>query len=116
MTLQLQPLYKRSITFLEKDDSDLGAQISTFGNQHEFADFTWFPSQKKVLYRIDDRVPYNTTGNGVFDFFGLSPVSSFLTAVSRTIGLSMITHKINSTLILISSIVVNFLFLFFVFE
>nr|XP_027100594.1 probable L-gulonolactone oxidase 6 [Coffea arabica] len=85
VTLQLQPLYKRSITFLEKDDSDLGAQISTFGNQHEFADFTWFPSQKKVLYRIDDRVPYNTNGNGVFDFFGLSPVSSFLTAVSRTI-------------------------------
>ncbi|KAL3510404.1 hypothetical protein ACH5RR_029805 [Cinchona calisaya] len=83
VTLQLQPLFKRSITFLEKNDSDFGDQVSTFGREHEFADITWFPSQNRLLYRIDDRVPSNTTGNGVFDFVGLSPIPSLIMAVSR---------------------------------
>lgn len=86
MTLQLQPLFKRSITHIEKSDSDLEDQMSTFGKQHEFADFYWYPSQHKVVYRVDNRVPSNTTGNGVFDFMGLRSTPSLALAVLRGAG------------------------------
>ncbi|CAI9769616.1 unnamed protein product [Fraxinus pennsylvanica] len=71
VTLKLQPLFKRSITYVRKNDSDLGEQAVSFGRQHEYADFIWYPSQKRVAYRIDDRVPSNTSGNGLLDFPGL---------------------------------------------
>ncbi|XP_027095499.2 probable L-gulonolactone oxidase 6 isoform X3 [Coffea arabica] len=84
VTLQLQPLFKRSITYVQKNDSDFGDQASTFGRQHEFADFTWYPSQHKVVYRIDDRVPSNTTGNGLYDFMGFRSTPSLFLALIRT--------------------------------
>nr|XP_027100800.1 probable L-gulonolactone oxidase 6 [Coffea arabica] len=83
VTLQLQPLFKRSITYEEKSDSELEDQVSTFGKQHEFADFNWYPSQHKVVYRIDDRVPSSTAGNGVFDSTGLRPAASLALATLR---------------------------------
>ena len=52
MTLKLQPVFKRSITLSERHDSDLGDDAAKFGRQHEFADFTWYPSQRKVVYRF----------------------------------------------------------------
>nr|XP_027098253.1 probable L-gulonolactone oxidase 6 isoform X2 [Coffea arabica] len=84
VTLQLQPLFKRSITYVQKNDSDFGDQASTFGRQHEFADFTWYPSQRKVVYRIDDRVPSNTTGNALYDFMGFRSTPSLFLALIRT--------------------------------
>ncbi|CAI9096797.1 OLC1v1033012C1 [Oldenlandia corymbosa var. corymbosa] len=84
ITLKLQPNFKRSLTFLEKNDSDLGDQALTFGKAHEFADFNWFPSQKKVVYRIDDRVPTNTSGKGLDDFIGFRSTSSLVLAALRT--------------------------------
>ncbi|CAA2968507.1 probable L-gulonolactone oxidase 6 [Olea europaea subsp. europaea] len=48
--LKSQPLFKRSVV------------------QHEYADFMWHPSQKQVVYRIDHRVPFNTSGNEGMDF------------------------------------------------
>ncbi|XP_060202138.1 probable L-gulonolactone oxidase 6 [Lycium barbarum] len=72
VTLKLQPVFKRSITRSKRNDSDLGDDAAKFGRQHEFADFTWYPSQRKVVYRIDDRVPANTRGNGLDDFIGIS--------------------------------------------
>lgn len=67
VTLKLQPMFKRSITYLTTNDSDLGDQAVVFGNQHEFADMNWYPSQRKVVYRIDDRVPSNTDGNALYE-------------------------------------------------
>ena len=86
MTLQLQPMFKRSITLLEKNDSDLADQVSTFGRQHEFADLTWYPSQSKVVYRIDDRVSSGTPGNGVYDFAAFRSVPSQYLAMARSLG------------------------------
>ncbi|KAG8391992.1 hypothetical protein BUALT_Bualt01G0245300 [Buddleja alternifolia] len=63
VTLKLQPLFKRSITYTAKNDSNFGDEVIRFGRLHEFADFTWYPSQKRVIYRIDDRVSSNTSGN-----------------------------------------------------
>ncbi|KAL3502090.1 hypothetical protein ACH5RR_036539 [Cinchona calisaya] len=84
VTFQLQPLFKRSITYVQMNDSDLGDQVETFGRQHEFADFTWYPSQHKIVYRIDDRVPSNTTGNGLYDLMGFRSTPSLFLAIIRT--------------------------------
>ncbi|XP_059634440.1 probable L-gulonolactone oxidase 6 [Cornus florida] len=82
VTLRMQPLFKRAVTFLERNDSDLGDQAVSFGHQHEFADLTWYPSQRKVVYRIDDRVTSNASGNGLNDFTGFR---STLSLVLKTI-------------------------------
>lgn len=70
-----------------KNDSDLGDEAVSFGRQHEFADINWYPSQRKAIYRIDDRVSSNTSGNGLYDYI---PFRSTLTpqlAIVRTAGL-----------------------------
>jgi len=69
-----------------KDDSDLGDELVTFGRKHEFADVTWYPSQQKAVYRIDDRVSVNTSGNGLYDFFPFRSTLSAALAVVRTTG------------------------------
>ncbi|KAM3262970.1 hypothetical protein ACQJBY_053243 [Aegilops geniculata] len=70
VTLQLQPMFKRSVTFLERDDSDLAAQVAVWGNLHEFGDMTWLPRQGKVIYRQDDRVDVSSPGDGLNDYLG----------------------------------------------
>lgn len=84
VTVKLEPLFKRSVTLLTRDDSDLSEDALSLGKQHEFADFTWYPSQQKVVYRMDDRVPSNTSGNGRNDFTGFRATSSLLLALIRT--------------------------------
>ncbi|VVA25546.1 PREDICTED: L-gulonolactone oxidase [Prunus dulcis] len=84
VTLNLQPMFKRSITYLRKNDSDLGDQVVGFGKQHEFADVLWYPSQHKAVYRMDDRVSSNTSGNGFFDFIPFRATSSLELAIIRT--------------------------------
>ncbi|TKV92819.1 hypothetical protein SEVIR_9G185600v4 [Setaria viridis] len=70
VTLQLQPLFKRSVTFDERDDGDLEEQLAKFGYQHEFADIAWYPGHRRAVYRIDDRLPLSAPGDGVLDFIG----------------------------------------------
>ncbi|KAK9664845.1 hypothetical protein RND81_14G073200 [Saponaria officinalis] len=84
VTFKLQPLFKRNITYkTTKDDIDLGDKALTFGQQHEFGDITWLPSQRKVIYRIDDRVPVSTPGNGVYDFTSLRSIPKSLLESAR---------------------------------
>ncbi|CAH2071201.1 unnamed protein product [Thlaspi arvense] len=59
VTFELQPMFKRSLTYLMKDDLDFDDQDPIFGGIHEFADLVWLPSQGKVVYRMDDRVAKN---------------------------------------------------------
>ncbi|XP_052306834.1 probable L-gulonolactone oxidase 6 isoform X2 [Populus trichocarpa] len=85
VTLQLQPLFKRSISYVVKKDTDLGDQVASFGRQHEFADITWYPSQGKAVYRIDDRISSNTSGNGLYDYIAFrSTLSLGLAAIRAT--------------------------------
>ncbi|KAI4328972.1 hypothetical protein L6164_021282 [Bauhinia variegata] len=84
VTLKLESRFKRSITYVTKNDSDLGDQVLTFGQQHEFADITWYPSQRKAKYRIDDRVPTNTSGNGLYNFIPFRSTSTAVLAATRT--------------------------------
>nr|GMD95155.1 probable L-gulonolactone oxidase 6 [Ipomoea batatas] len=76
VTLKLEPMFKRSITYIGKDDANLGDEAVVFGSQHEFGDITWFPSEHRVLYRIDDRVPTNTPGDGLYDFLAFQTTDS----------------------------------------
>ncbi|MCH82287.1 L-gulono-14-lactone dehydrogenase-like, partial [Trifolium medium] len=48
------------------------------------ADVSWYPSQQKALYRIDDRVSVNTYGNGLYDFTGFRSTLSLALAVIRS--------------------------------
>lgn len=86
MTLKLEPMFKRSITYMKKADSELGDEALIFGDEHEFADLLWYPSQKEVVYRIDDRVPLNTQGDGLYDFTAFRPTLSVTLAVLRSLG------------------------------
>uniref|UniRef100_A0A0D2ZUM2 L-gulonolactone oxidase n=1 Tax=Brassica oleracea var. oleracea TaxID=109376 RepID=A0A0D2ZUM2_BRAOL len=83
VTFELQPMFKRSLTYVMRKDWDFGDQAVTFGEKHEFADFIWLPSQGKVVYRMDDRVPFKTSGDGLFDFFPFRPQLSTALAVNR---------------------------------
>ncbi|KAK9664844.1 hypothetical protein RND81_14G073000 [Saponaria officinalis] len=70
VTFKLQPLFKRNMSFTTEGDSDLEDTVLSFGQQYEFGHISWLPSQRKVIYRIDDRVPVTTFGDGVYDFVG----------------------------------------------
>ncbi|KAE8703630.1 putative L-gulonolactone oxidase 1 [Hibiscus syriacus] len=84
VTLKLQPLFKRSITYVTKDDKDLGDEAVAFGQLHEFADIFWYPSQRKAVYRLDDRVSGNASGNGLYDFTPFRSTPSLVLALARS--------------------------------
>ncbi|KAM3393119.1 hypothetical protein ACQJBY_013998 [Aegilops geniculata] len=73
VTLALQPMFKRSVTFVERDDADLEDQVAEWGRVHEFGDVAWQPGRGKVVYRQDDRVDVSSPGDGVNDHLVLRP-------------------------------------------
>ncbi|VAH24896.1 unnamed protein product [Triticum turgidum subsp. durum] len=73
VTLALQPLFKRSVTFVERDDADLEDQVAEWGRLHEFGDVAWQPGRGKVVYRQDNRVDVSSPGDGVNDHLVLRP-------------------------------------------
>ncbi|KAH9307284.1 hypothetical protein KI387_035195, partial [Taxus chinensis] len=85
VTFQLQPMFKRSIINVQQNDSNMENIVAHFGLEHEFADLTWYPSQHKVIYRVDDRVSVNSSGDGMNDFIGFqSQPTSLLSTVRET--------------------------------
>nr|CAB3492265.1 unnamed protein product [Digitaria exilis] len=62
-----QPLFKRSVTFVDRDESDLPAKVTVWGHLYEFGDIKWLPQERKVVYRKDDRVGVSSPGNGLRD-------------------------------------------------
>ncbi|XP_073138507.1 probable L-gulonolactone oxidase 6 [Henckelia pumila] len=84
VSLKLQPQFKRSVTFVTKSDWDLGDEAVRFGRQHEFGDLIWYPSQNKVVYRVDDRLSSNvSSAKGLNDFQGFRSTTSLLAAAIR---------------------------------
>ncbi|KAF3336130.1 L-gulonolactone oxidase 2 [Carex littledalei] len=77
-------MFKRSLTFVTCSDEDLAEQAVKFGNQHEFADMSWYPGHRKVLSRKDDRVPVNTSGNGTYDFIGFRSTPTLALQTTRS--------------------------------
>ena len=79
-------MFKRKVTINETDDVDLESQIEKFGSEHEFAAVTWYPAMKRVPYRMDNREPVTSAGNGVNDFIGFQPISKKQLTYLRTAG------------------------------
>ncbi|KAI3899898.1 hypothetical protein MKW92_006302 [Papaver armeniacum] len=65
--------FKRSITNVYQNDTNLEKEFMDLKLAHEFADITWYPSFHTTVYRKDDRVPLNTSGDGINDFIGFQP-------------------------------------------
>nr|CAB3490579.1 unnamed protein product [Digitaria exilis] len=82
ITLAMQPLFKRSVTFVDRDESDLPAKVTVWGHLYEFGDIKWLPQERKVVYRKDDRVGVSSPGNGLRDspIFRASPTSTIVAA------------------------------------
>ncbi|KAF8673343.1 hypothetical protein HU200_048903 [Digitaria exilis] len=77
---------KRSVSFEEHDDSYLAERVMAFGSEHEFANILWYLGHAKAVYRIDDRVPINMSGNGVNDLLGFRPNSTLAIQSTRLLG------------------------------
>nr|CAB3467470.1 unnamed protein product [Digitaria exilis] len=72
VTLELQHLFKRSVRFVTRDDSDMAEKLAVWGGLHEFGDVSWQPWLGKTIYREDDRVvEVSTPGNGLNGNLGL---------------------------------------------
>jgi FAD-dependent oxidoreductase len=81
----LQPLFKRSVTFVERDDSDFAEQVAVWGNLHEFGDMAWLPRQGKVIYREDDRVDVSAPGDGLNDYLGFRSNPTLGLTIARAV-------------------------------
>ncbi|CAN6324040.1 unnamed protein product [Urochloa humidicola] len=77
VTLALEPMFKRSVTFVTRDDSDIAEKVAVWGRLHEFGDMTWLPHQQKVVYREDNRVNISSPGDGLNDYLGFQSYGKF---------------------------------------
>ncbi|RZC50274.1 hypothetical protein C5167_018701 [Papaver somniferum] len=82
--LSLEPGFKRSITNIYNDDSHFEDEFIGLAQKHEFADITWYPSKHTTIYRQDDRVPLNSSGNGINDYFGFQSFSVLTSSAARS--------------------------------
>lgn len=86
VTLSLEPAFKRSITYSFQNDSLFQDEFRDLARKHEFADITWYPSQNKAVYRLDERRPLNAFGNGINDFLGFQSTPILATIALRATG------------------------------
>ncbi|CAA6663037.1 unnamed protein product [Spirodela intermedia] len=83
VTLQLEPMFKRSITYRTQRDHAFESTVSSFAATTEFGDIAWYPGQEKVVYRDDVRLPLTAQGKGKNDFAGFQPQLSVLISAIR---------------------------------
>ncbi|KAI4379924.1 hypothetical protein MLD38_006161 [Melastoma candidum] len=87
VNLSLERGFKRSVSYDFTDDSRIEDVYTDHAMKHEFADITWYPSRHTAVYRYDDRVPLNTSGDGEFDFLGFRsnsvPISESVRATEK---------------------------------
>ncbi|KAL0297272.1 UNVERIFIED_CONTAM: L-gulonolactone oxidase 3 [Sesamum radiatum] len=68
--LMVEGGFKRSITLNFTNDRGIEDEFMEHGKKYEFGDIQWYPSRHTAVYRYDDRLPINTSGDGVYDFVG----------------------------------------------
>ncbi|XAR70887.1 L-gulonolactone oxidase [Bertholletia excelsa] len=85
VTFSLERAFKRSITYNFTDDRGIEDLFTDHAKKYEFGDITWYPSKHTAAYRCDNRVPLNTTGDGVNDFLGFQSNSIVISTSTRAI-------------------------------
>ncbi|BAS88774.1 Os04g0361500 [Oryza sativa Japonica Group] len=83
VTLELQPLFKRSVAFVTRNDSDVADTVAAWGRLHEFGDVAWLPRRRVAVYREDDRVDVATPGDGRSDYPAFRPTPTLPLVASR---------------------------------
>ncbi|KAL5697523.1 L-gulonolactone oxidase 3 [Ranunculus cassubicifolius] len=83
VTLSLEPGFKRSITNVYNNDNNFENEFIDVARKHEFADINWYPSRQVAVYRYDDRVPLNTSGEGINDYIGFQTNSVLISMSVR---------------------------------
>ncbi|XP_052153485.1 L-gulonolactone oxidase 2-like [Oryza glaberrima] len=83
VTLALQPLFKRSVAFVTRNDSDVADTVAAWGRLHEFGDVAWLPRRRVAVYRVDDRVDVATPGDGRSDYPAFRPTPTIPLVASR---------------------------------
>lgn len=92
VTLALEPQFKRSVKFVKRDDTDIAEKVAVWGGLHEFGDMVWFPGQRQVIYREDNRVNISTPGDGLNDYFGFRAQPTLSMVAARVIGDRILIH------------------------
>ena len=90
ITLSLEPGFKRSITYEYRDDSTIQDDFAAHAARHEFADITWYPSQRTAMYRVDDRAPLSV---GITPSLGVYHKHTSLSGGSHTHTQETQQHK-----------------------
>ncbi|XP_042424114.1 L-gulonolactone oxidase 2-like [Zingiber officinale] len=83
VTLQLEPMFKRSVTNRVVSDATFEQSISSFAATTPYGDIIWYPSQAIVVYRDDFKLPVTAKGKGRNDFIGFRPQPTFFIASAR---------------------------------
>ncbi|KAM3378742.1 L-gulonolactone oxidase 3 [Capsicum galapagoense] len=82
---KLEPAFKRSIRFNFTNDSAIEDEYKEHAKKNEFGDIQWYPSRQTAVYRYDNRVPLNTSGDGLNDFLGFQSNPILLSKSVRAI-------------------------------
>lgn len=112
VTLQLQPLFKRAISYKTMKDDNLADRAVDFGYEHEFSDITWYPSHQLVVYRIDDRVSSDVLGDGLYDFIGFRATPTTLLAALRTSGHIHKSYMVNLSFLVLNVLLIILWYMF----
>ena len=93
ITLQLEPMFKRSITYKVQEDEGLEHKIVDFAKNTHYGDVRWYPSKGEAIYRYDYKVAASTPGEGVNDFVAFRLQNASVLLANRDLGLSLsLTH------------------------
>nr|XP_010936174.3 probable L-gulonolactone oxidase 4 [Elaeis guineensis] len=85
VTLQLEPMFKRSVTNRVRRDDAFEQTIASFASTTQYGDIIWYPSQAIVIYRDDVKLPINATGKGENDFLGFRPQARLVIKSTRAL-------------------------------
>lgn len=86
MTFSLEAGFKRSITYNFTNDNNIENDFMEHGNEYEFGDIQWYPSQHTAVYRYDHRLPLNASGDGLNDFIGFQSNFALIAKSVRASG------------------------------
>ncbi|CAA0838372.1 L-gulonolactone oxidase 3 [Striga hermonthica] len=85
VTFVLERGFKRSIMYNFTNDDGIENEFMEHAKKHEFGDIQWYPSRRIAVYRYDNRLPLNESGDGVNDFIGFQSNPAIATQTIRAL-------------------------------